>query len=311
MRLILIYFLFFLFISDVCAQECPEIDLTKGSQMIPYWDQGDTRFCYGYAASYLANFYYNSRGEEVFVNPLSVSTQAIITTLGQSLPSNIWGGHLSHGLSAIEQGVCTTTSHDLELGGWTASNIYNAFFAAFLKNKKGNLEQMHSEILQIFSQTGSPDFNSPTETELAQLSSKNSTEFISNMLNRLCERKELPLLPEEIVVPKTQMGLKLPSPESLLEEQLFKMNPVAIHFCSDVILDPSFTFTSFNQICSEHYAVIVGQRLNEKNQCEVKLQDSQCEHYNSNNQGICQEGTLWIERSVILKTLKNFHWLDI
>ena len=86
-----------------------------------------------------------------------------------------------------------------------------------------------------------------------------------------------------------------------------EQKPVALDFCSDVITNPGFA-TSYNSPCARHYAVAVGQRVN-NGQCEILMRDSLCENYNSIQEGRCEDGYYWNQRKHLMGYVDNMTWL--
>ncbi len=294
------------------SENCPSFDLQGKAPSLPYFDQGSTRFCYAYAASYMTNFYYHAQlNQEDWVNPLSVSAQAIRLSKGQQAPSNIWGGHLSHGLMAIEQGVCSVQNGNLGVGNADVDVFVEKLREIYVEAKSVESDEAFNSIESFFEEIGVEVSRLPSPEKLKVLASQTSTDFVADILEGLCEKQIFPPLPPERKVSKRDLGNTFPNFETLVTRELSMDNPLGLHFCSDVILDPDFEFTSYNQICSEHYAVITGQRTTESGQCEIQLQDSQCQFYNGLQPARCQDGEVWVRRELVLKTLKNLHWLDL
>jgi hypothetical protein len=260
----------------------------------------------------MANFYYHTQfGSKERVNPLSVSAQAIKLSKGQQAPSNIWGGHLSHGLMAIDQGVCSVQNGNLGVGNADVDVFVEKLREIYVEMKSGETLESLDTLEMFFKEIGVEISRRPSLETLESLSGQTSTDFVAEVLGELCLKQNFSPLPPERKVSKRELGSSFPNFETIVTRELSGENPLGLHFCSDVILDPYFEVTSYNQICSEHYAVITGQRETDDGTCEVQLQDSQCQFYNGLQPGRCLEGEVWVSRELVLKTLKNLHWLDL
>ncbi len=310
--------IFFTLISlSATAEDCPNIrlDLTSESlASIPIMDQGNSYLCYAYAGSLLLNDYYRKINiNSKLINPISMATQSILSSQKMyRLNSSIWGGFISHSVVGVLKGVCLNNGinnflepSNINLLFEKLTHLYKITRQELRKGKTMNVFNLFTENLV---QLGIQVESLPTQDQFEDWLSGNFNHFFAHITDKMCVKTDFINHPQ--ILSSTSKPYKNLTNEEIINTQLKTINPVAINFCSDSVLNPDFEIKSYQHICSKHYAVAVGQRL-KNNTCQILMRDSLCAKYNSTVQGTCTNGHYWIDRKVLLKNTKDLSWIEL
>ncbi len=297
--------------ESASCEETPAAELEQNYKNIPYWwDQHDTQFCYGFAAAFLINHHLHRSDsfDGRYVDPLALSTQTILRTKNEPVKDTIWGGFIHHVLTTYQQGLaCRVNENILHSQELSLKDILTTFKSIYVQHKKQPSDENVQKIQDIFQKLKLDLALSPTRAELDLWVKDISSNFTVNIMDRFCEKEPFASVPQWKQIERKNHSRAL---EIDLNQLLQQKTPVGINFCSDVVTNPKYTRSSYNEVCNKHYAVAVAQRKNAAGKCEVLMADSQCAKYNQISPGRCHKGLLWIQRSVLFNTLEDITWVN-
>lgn len=290
--------------GHLSAEDCPEVNLYHedlGLEHIPYFDQGETYLCYGYAATVLVDSKRYTQGPlEGVSSPFILAASAVDYSQRLSRRSNFWGGLIDHALlAAANDGVCETLHGGLPgLGPEQTLAKLRAFLQLSRQGDDGNAvaQKLSSFLLEHI-------HHSLTQEQLVYLLGQREEVFLGQLLTSLCERT-----PVALPTPQSQdrsFGPGIPPIGQRISQLLEQHHPVAVEFCAEVVLDPQFS-SGWSGVCARHYAVVLAQRKDEHQQCQVLVRDSQCSVYD----GRCHKpGHYWISKRALMSNTFRITWL--
>ena len=282
---------------------------------IPIWNQGKSNLCYAFAASVLID---HKRGQlhdeplENFTSPLALAAQTVHYASNKSKRTTFWGGSLDQSISsALQSGTCNAGWISDQLGDEDLVSMISKLrkFHKQAYKKDTTLKQHISlEVITYLQALNAPKESIPKSFSIISMLEKKEDHFMGLLISSLCRKVERKFLPDLKIKERGSVyNTGVSMAEKLNDLLSNKKTPTAIEFCADAVTNPNFA-TGYDSPCARHYAVAVGQRM-VNGSCEIRMRDSQCDFYNSIQEGRCENGHYWIKRKHILGNIDNISWL--
>jgi len=289
------------------AEECAPAQLDSAE--LPGWDQGDSGLCYAFSAAVLIDLFRISHSPSSSIgysSPLILGMQSVANRWKERRAS-FYSGWIEHSLATgFEQGTCQMGVGD-RIGGLDSGQFFSVLREFRSRTRAGDSAAVTELRIWLSAVLGNrTPLPSIQELEVGLLTQFEP--FVAQLLSSSCSKTTLALNAETVTKMSPRGGSDV-SLVSELETQMKLGNPAAVLFCSEVVSNPRFS-PGYGELCSLHYAVVVGQRMRD-GRCEAQLRDSACSnHALRAGKTVCDLGHHWIDRKLLLSTAQSITWLQ-